>query len=295
LGFTAAIRYAEWMSDELIAKHPWYRLTPDRLIVGLIVVECLLWLSEVLGWPRWQKGYAVVIGLTLVGLAMHVLFLWWLLALAFRLQFQFGIRSLLVLVVAVALPFSWLGVKMRQAERQQEKVKAIQSTGGAVRYAHEFDASGKLIGANGTVWDDPIDEWGNAFVGRAAPGAEAPSPAWLRHLLGDDFFGTAVWASVGTDDGLAQVKTLKSLTRLTLDSCFTIHPRDHTGPWLIGGEQSLHNSRPSYPHDQITDSGLQSIEKMAQLQDIEIWWAPQISETAVNRLRQALPNCKVHE
>ncbi len=34
--------------------------TPGWLVVGLLVVEWLLWISERLGWPAWHKGYAVL-------------------------------------------------------------------------------------------------------------------------------------------------------------------------------------------------------------------------------------------
>ena len=47
------------MTDDL-PKPRWYRLTPDRLLIGLLIVECLLWLSERFGWPTWHKGYAVL-------------------------------------------------------------------------------------------------------------------------------------------------------------------------------------------------------------------------------------------
>ena len=40
--------------------------------------------------------------------------LWFLAALIFHRRFQFSILSLLVLVVVVAIPFSWLAVKMEQ-------------------------------------------------------------------------------------------------------------------------------------------------------------------------------------
>jgi len=43
-----------------------------------------------------------------VGVAFLVMLLWFIVALVFRWHFQFGIRSLLVLVVVVAVPCSWL-------------------------------------------------------------------------------------------------------------------------------------------------------------------------------------------
>src|SRR5271165_1162947 len=86
----------------------WFRLTPGRFVLFLLAVEVLLWLSERFGWLGWHKGYAVVTALASVGVVMLLMLLWFALALIFRRRFQFSIRSLLVLVVAVAVPSSWL-------------------------------------------------------------------------------------------------------------------------------------------------------------------------------------------
>ncbi len=87
-------------------KPRWFHLTPDRLILGLLVIEGLLWLSERLGWPAWHKGYAVLTAVASVGIAFVLMLIWFALALVFRWRFQFSIRSLLVLVVVVAIPCS---------------------------------------------------------------------------------------------------------------------------------------------------------------------------------------------
>jgi hypothetical protein len=107
--------------------------SPSWLIAGLLLAECLLWLSEQLGWPEWQKNDAVLICAGMVAAAIAVLLLWWLAALLFRWRFQFGIRALLVLVLAVALPCSWLAVAMKQAKQQAIEVEALCNVGAAVR------------------------------------------------------------------------------------------------------------------------------------------------------------------
>ena len=56
----------------------WYRLTPDRLVIGLLVVEWLLWLSErfqYFGFNQ-HKGWTVLIAVASVGVAMLVMLLW---------------------------------------------------------------------------------------------------------------------------------------------------------------------------------------------------------------------------
>ena len=101
-------------------KTRWYRLTPDRVILGLLVVVCLLWLSERFGWLPWHKGYAVLTALAVVGVTFVGMLLWFIVALVFRWRFQFSIRSLLVMVVVVAVPCSWLMVAMKAAREQRE-------------------------------------------------------------------------------------------------------------------------------------------------------------------------------
>ena len=93
----------------------------------LLLAEVLLWLSNWLGWPAWHKGYAVLVGVAIVGAAMVLLGLWWAVALIVRWRFQFGIRTLLVLVVAVAVPCSWLEAEMKQASGQATAVATIRN------------------------------------------------------------------------------------------------------------------------------------------------------------------------
>jgi hypothetical protein len=84
-----------------------YRLTPDHLVIGLLVVECQLWLSERYTWFGFneKKGWTVLIAAAVVGMAFLVMLLWFVASLLLRWRFQFSIRSLL-LVVVVAVPRS---------------------------------------------------------------------------------------------------------------------------------------------------------------------------------------------
>ena len=89
-------------------KLRWYRLTPERLLMGLLAVEGLLLLSERFRWFAFneRKGWTVLIAVAAVGLAGLCTLLWFAVALLLRRPFQFSIRSLLVLTVAVAIPCS---------------------------------------------------------------------------------------------------------------------------------------------------------------------------------------------
>jgi len=146
------------------SKRRWYRPTPGRLVALLLIVEGLLWVS---GWFQWlPKGYTVLLAVASVGVVLVTMLLWFLVALVFRLRFQFTLRTMLVLTVAVALPFSWLAVEMKRAREQRDLVDEIQKGGGNVIYDWRLDTN-------------------HAFL----PNAQPKRPLWLRDLLEDDFFG----------------------------------------------------------------------------------------------------------
>ena len=105
----------------------WYYPTPRWLVLGSLAVTGLLFLSEKGRWFPFNvhKGWTVLMAVAGVGVVLFVMLLWWLVAVVLRWRFQFGIHALLVLAVAVALPFSWLAVEMRRAKLQRKLVEAI--------------------------------------------------------------------------------------------------------------------------------------------------------------------------
>ena len=158
----------------------------------------LLWLSERFQWPTWHKGYAVLIAVAAVGVLFLLMLLWFIVALLFRLRFQFSIWSLLVLTVAVALPCSWLGVETEEVREQREAVAAIRKLAGEVFYDYERDVSGNY-----------------------PSNPRLPATALLRNLLGDDFFMDVNMISCGnqfTDADLKHLDVLHYLYVLDLTS-----------------------------------------------------------------------------
>jgi hypothetical protein len=180
------------ITDDL-PKLRWYRLTPDRLVIGLLVVEGLLWLSARFQWFWFneKKGWTVLIAVAVVGVAFLFMLLWFIVALVFHLRFQFSIRSLLALVVVVALPFSWLAVEMKAAKEGRAAVEAIHKFGGFVRY-------------------------NNQLFGQY----EIPESTWREKLLGDEFFtvigSVNLYGTKVTDAGLEGLTGLKQLEMLIL-------------------------------------------------------------------------------
>ena len=126
------------------AKRRWYRVTPDRLVWLVLVVEGLLWLAERFG--CFPKGYAVLLAVAGVAVAMLLMLLWFAASLVFRWRFQFSIGSLLVLAVVVAMASGWFAVEEKEARERTEAVAGI------AKLQH-------------TAYDDySWNDWGNSMV-----------------------------------------------------------------------------------------------------------------------------------
>ena len=112
-----------------------------------------------------------------------------------RRWYRYGLRTLLIVVTLAGCGFGWLAMKVREGRRQQAAVEAIRELGGGVAYDYEFDAQGN-------------------YAANATP----PGPAWLRALLGDDFFRNArrvgLAGSLVNDAGVEFLIHLKELPQL---------------------------------------------------------------------------------
>ncbi len=236
-------------------KRRWFYPTPGWLVLVSLATTGFMYLSERFQWFAFNhyKGWTVLIGVASVVAVLVVMLLWWVLALLFRLRFQFSIRSLLVLVVAVAVPCSWLAVEMKKARQQSEAVDGIRKlVGGSVSYDTEFEA---LI----------------AIINRKPRSNPPPTEAaWLRNLLGIDFFHAVEVVTVQPHSGLGDVKdvdagleNLKHFTGLQLLALDDPRITD-AGLKNLKGLTALQNLQIS--GTRITDAGLETIQHLTGLQ-----------------------------
>ena len=237
------------MADAPNPRRRWFHLTPDRCVVGLLAVEGLLWVWE---WSQWSpKGWPVLIALATIGAAMLLMLVWFAVALLFRGRFQFSIRALLLLTLAVALPFSWLATEMKQAREQQEAIAEI-GTRGSFSYGMVIHATFDCI------------------VTYATPSGRESAPRWLRDLLGDDFFNSVVILDLSarypsppiTDAGLEHVRGLTQLRELTLNR------NEITDAGLAHLEGLTQLQTLDLEHTKITDAGLAHLEGLTKLQSL---------------------------
>lgn len=249
----------------------WLCPTPGWLVLALLVVECLLWLSERFQWLPFNhhKGWTVLIAVAVVGVVFLAMLLWFIVALVFRWRFQFSLRSLLVLVVVVAIPCSWMAVEMKAAKRQKEAVEAILKMKGDTRYDWEVD----------------VDDFYNPL-----PNAEPPEPAWLRSVLGNDCCWSVkyVWLGVYsesqkdvvlgsdesqsciiTDEGLENLRVLNQLESLSFSYNQLI-----TDAGLANLEGMIQLRELSLNSTPITDAGLVHLAGLPRLQTLELCGTP---------------------
>ena len=199
-----------------------------------------------MGWPAWHKGYAVLTSVALVAAALALMALWFAAALLFRLRFQFNLRSLLLLVVVVALPCSWLAVERGKAKEQEAMVKVIETTGGRVKYDYQ-------------PWED------SGFV---PDSSESPGPAWLRATLGDDFLAHVAFVSFSqsrdSDHLLEPLKELPKLQALDL----TMSEITDAGLERLEGATRL--TRLWLRYTNVTNRGLKHLQGLTQLHELAL-------------------------
>ena len=196
-----------------------------------------------------------------------------------RRWFQFRLRTLLIAIVVLSLPLSWFAVKMERARRQREMVKTVCEAGGNVIY--------------GKPW--------------------YPVPKWMRDFFGDDLFFPVVDVGFPGALGDNEVPCLKGQTRLkTLylsHTCITDSALEHlreltnlqmlyldgtqvtdTGLEYLKGLTNL--SWLSLDDTQITDAGLEHLAGLTSLKVLLIY-DTQVTPEGINKLQEALPNCKI--
>jgi hypothetical protein len=250
--------------DAAKPKLRWYRPTPDRLILGLLAVEAFLLLSQWGGWFPFNrhKGWTVLIDVAAVGSTIALLVVWFAVNVIFRRRFQYSLRSLLLLVVAVAVACSWLATEMQRARRQRQAVAAVVAMDGYVQCEIDPDA----------------------FPDEIAPNC----PMWLKEFLGDDFFVKVVEVVVYKDTKLANLKALCELESLELCDP-ALNDAELVDLWSFGQLQflSVHGTR-------ITDAGLDHLNRMSHLKTLWLYDTA-VTRNGVKKLKQALPNCSIYD
>jgi hypothetical protein len=235
----------------------------DWAIVLLLVVEAILFASERREWFAFNqhKGYTVLVALGVACGAVVALLLTGVASLLVRRRMQFSVRSLLLLVVAIAIPCCWLALERQRAARQQAALLVLREFPGIIKY--DFD------------------------IGQSA----SPVPSELRDYLGSDFFRNVERVCLGkgdefTDAKLSYVSDLPGLKSLTLNGAAIGDEGLRSLRELLGLEK-LHLS-----NTRISDAGLVHLTHLVNLRQLRIT-RTQVTDAGVEQLQRALPDCKI--
>jgi hypothetical protein len=154
--------------------------------------------------------------------------------------YQYSLRTLFLLTLIVSLLMSWYAVKLKKARAQKKAVDAILAAGDTVEYDYEFDEQGNEI-----------------------KGAKGRGPAWLRELLGRDYFDTVVHVAVASVAGMDAVNGLVRLRSLSV-----LVPGDGEDPLKhledIDGLEELDIN------GSVTDAGLDRIRRLRHLRRLTL-------------------------
>lgn len=178
-----------------------------------------------------------------------------------RRRFRYSLRTLLLIMVAVCVVMGWFTARMKEARRQQAAVATIVSLSGLV------------------IYDDQPDDL-------AAAPTPSPVPAWLRNLLGDDFFRTAVHVVAFNDATMEAVPELPEIRRLD----FVGSPATDAG--LLHARALSRLEELNLSDTQITDAGLEHLKGLPRLRQLCLR-GTSVTDKGVKGLQQALPNCEI--
>jgi hypothetical protein len=163
-----------------------------------------------------------------------------------RRWFQFSLRMLLISTLICGIGAGWLGKKIEGKRRERAAVETIGKSGGRVWYDYQR-----------------VDSVESRPAWRPA---EPFGPAWLRTLLGENFFSEVEFAAFpGPDVADGALESLKDLPRLQF--------------LYLGGAT-------------VSDTGLTNLKALTQLQGLELH-KTRFSDAEVKDLKKALPNCKI--
>ena len=186
-----------------------------------------------------------------------------------HLRFQFSILSLLLLTVVVAIPCSWLATAMKQAKRQRAAVTAIVKS-------VPFGFS-DIKYATPDTYDWEVD----AALNRR-PNATPPQPAWLRNLLGNEFFSDVLVVSLNwtwvTDADLEHLEALPRLQQLDLDSTAV---GDAGLEHLEGLTQLQHLG---LYRTKVSDAGLKHLQGLRQLRYLDLGGLTKVTDAGLAQL-----------
>jgi hypothetical protein len=179
-----------------------------------------------------------------------------------RRWYQFSLRTLLILTALIAVAAASLGTRIERKRKERESVEAIRKFGSVLYESYQMEPAG---------------------------------PAWLRFLLGDNFFSEVVsvalenWPDDARELGDAEMSNLKRFTYLR---DLNIRDCKVTAAGMTQVKELSHLVWIDFQGSNINDAELANLKGLVNLQDLNLQ-RTQVTAAGIDELRKALPNCKI--
>jgi hypothetical protein len=267
-------------------KDSWFCFTPDGMMLGLLAVDGFLLASEKYCWFAFNthKCWALLIAIASVIFVIAFMLLWFVLALIFHCRFQFGIRSLFVLTLVIAIPSSWRAVEIQHTKRQLEAAKSLEKFGASLTPQYDYDiVHHRILYELGVLTG--IDRY--LITGTHVWFDTAATNDMLSHLKDlPPVEYLCVDNSPITDEGLRHLQHLTELNKLDLQKTLIsdaglIYIKD------LPKLDMLH-----LDDTQISDEGLQHLASCTSLSYLSIS-RTKVSKEGVEKLQKSLPKCSI--
>jgi hypothetical protein len=166
----------------------------------------------------------------------------------------------MALVVAVAIPCSWMAEEIRRSRKQKAAVEAIEKFGGMIGYDYDYEHMDQLR-----------EPWLRTS---------------LRELLGKDFFDVPVAVSILSDQGIEHLGELKEVTWVALCG---IQVTDEQLSSLKGLPELR---RLDLVDIEITGARLENLKTLTTIRHL-LFERTEVTDECVKKLQKALPSCKI--
>ncbi len=236
-------------------------------MIGLLIVDGVLWLAESLRW--FGKGWSAVAAVGALATVFTLALAWCAVCLLIGRRFQFSMRFLLAAVAVAAVPCCWMTNEMKEAQIQAATVSEIREHFGYVTYDCENHEE---------------------IIFKAK---HPSSPEWLRNLLGRDFFDEVEYIDFGDpragDAAFAHVERLAEVEWLDVSgskSMFWDHSRTQLTDKGLSHIGRLPKLRYLFlPGSKITDAGLGCLGDVPKLNSL-VLSDTNISDSGISYLKR---------
>ena len=176
---------------------------------------------------------------------------------------------MLLLVVVVAVPFSWLTTELKAAREQMAALNALGQLVTCWSVPVAGSGCDRVLEERGLSGCDRVLEERGLTGSNVSIPYPPPEPQWLRTLLGDDFFTTVDMIFIPPDSGVSN-ESFAGIGRLTELKTIRLDGAD------------------------IDDDGLDQFKALPHLK-LLILKRTRVTDAGVKKLQQALPNCYVFQ